>query len=209
MLHRRALIRFGLGLSLVYPLLMISWKAVAPGYRAFFLVSGEAAAAFLPRGWTVRFKPFEDPEDSTYVVIQLKILGKYHRTSDGRLVRDPPQYIGRKVNVRLFGYLSFAMIVSLMLATPRNFREKLRALFYGMLIVHFFTIFRTLLLIVGIWHRSTIGDESLAKFSWDSHFQFFCLHLVRDVEIAHAVPMLVWLLIGIPREQRAKFMESK
>jgi len=108
------------------------------------------------------------------------------------------------------GYIPTIFLLSLILATPIRFRWiKASALFWGMLLLHAYLIFKFSIWII---HQSTTVDTlglSLANNPfWEQVLHYLYLSFSADMPLRYIMPVLIWMLVCIRKEDLAKISRS-
>ncbi|MBI3260393.1 MAG: hypothetical protein HYZ54_13120 [Ignavibacteriae bacterium] len=102
------------------------------------------------------------------------------------------------VNSHLQGYLPTALLLALFIATPINWKRRLKALGIGIFILHLFIAALLWVVIVGYTETNGIGiyrfgDTAKGIITW-----IMQITLVNQIGISFMMPLLLWMgIIGI------------
>ncbi len=188
---------FFLKLIVIYGLLLIPWPGVERGYAVYYRGMANLFYGSLGSVGTARFESFQERSgryDSQMIIKCVSFDGK-------RTTRDVP------FHTRRIGYLPTVQVTALILATSMPWRRKLRALLFGLVLIHAFIILE-----IGLTVMYSLTDVRLPVFDfepWTCHF-FARLYEMTVISptLSFILPILIWLLVCFRREDWQQIVES-
>lgn len=179
---------FGVRLFAIYGLLAVApWPGLRDGYADAFRAVGDGL--FNPygeNGW-VRFDRLDDASTIHDTKTSVGIWGK----TGGNAIT---------YSARTAGYLPVAAIVALVCATPLPWPRRLRALVWGLILVHVFIALRVWLMVL----FAMCGPAGLAMYSPGVGVMKALATVVDIVSISPAasmlVPVFIWLIVCFWRD---------
>lgn len=168
--------------ALLYMLLVAPWPGVQQAYGTLFRLGGDLVFhSFGPDG-SVRFEPRQGnsgPLDTEIVLTQ-----PFSRRA-GHM----------QVESRAFGYLPIVFFVALVIATAGSWSRRVRALAWGMALVHAFIALRVAipLMLLG-------SDGNPHLFTIGAFWRTILLGAENAIAVHSAssfvVPMLIWMVVS-------------
>jgi hypothetical protein len=110
------------------------------------------------------------------------------------------------LDTRSIGWMPTALTMALILATPVSWRQRAWALLWGLLLIHAFILFS---LQVWIWDESpAVSLITLSPF-WQTVLDDLEYTLLTQLGASFSVPILIWILVTIRREDLFNFAAPK
>jgi len=166
--------------------LLVPWPGVARAYSHLFCVGGNLLFGSFGPGGEVRFKPPTAIEPAQRCGITL-------------INRPAGKGADETIDTRFRGYAPTAVLAALVLATPIPWRRRVRALFWGLLLVQGFVAVRVALTLIGLFSN----NDDLAIFHlslfWKGAVNLSLAALVAAPPSVFVVPMLLWVLVAFRR----------
>jgi len=196
----KVILKFSGALFLLWVVLLAPWPGIERGYSAFFRFGGNIALA---RFWfwgdaSVRFC-----DASNIGPCQLPPWAKApppQQEKDTVMVLENRQARGDidflRTSSRLIGYWPTAALLGLILATPAPWNRKLKALAWGLLLVHAFILLRVS---IHLAIDGFTGDKAVAIFHpgpWGVRALGYArLVLNDDPVVSFVVPVFIWVVL--------------
>jgi len=201
----RKLGRFFLTVVAIYALLMVPWPGLKSGYAYLFCRFGDVVFArfwFWPEAG-VRFLNLESLAvgDTAPGADQLQARGVFDTAMELRSQRAPGNYGYLRTSSRYVGYVPTVVLAALVLATAVPWRHRVRRLFWGLLLVHLFVVFRLTLTLTA---NGFAADKSYALFRpspfWRGALTRMESVFSDDPTVSFVVPVLIWFLVSLRRK---------
>lgn len=196
----KQVIKFFCLFLLVYVLLMVPWPGFGAGYSKFYRAAGTFLFGSFGRKGVVCFYPLSDGEYDVKIVF-------YNRDQvapDGKMI--PCGHI--RHNSRLAGYIYAAFVVALILATPIPLRRRVRALFWGLILIHCFIVFKLAIWILYGFNQEPSPLIVLNKF-WQQALLITVNVFVHNLTFGFIVSFIIWILVSFRREDWGGFFIQK
>lgn len=181
----RRLVFFVGRLLLLYLLFAALWPMWGDAYRDAFVAAGQTLFGSFGRDGVVRFDRLEETKG-----FDVRILLWNRRTRAFLMILRDFRYTG-------YGLISLQ--AALVLATPLAWRRRLRALAWGLILIHLFVGLALWLLLLDTFSN---GD-SLAVFHLPGPLKFIvalsATHLSLFPTLPYVVPFMVWGLVTFRR----------
>lgn len=198
MKRHRLVGRFLCWFIVVYGLLVVPWPGFKGAYGRYFQMICQGA--FIGNGER-RILRFEQGHDTRFPIpVEITLANRDQLDANGR---GPVRILG--LDARGLGWTPTALILALTLATPIPGRQRVRALCWGLLLVHAFIVFS-----VGcyIWNQSTeIGLITLPPF-WKTVAGGLEGTFVTQLGASFVVPALIWLAVAFRFQDLKEMMRS-
>lgn len=179
--------------GLLYGLMVLPWPGVRAGYAAFFRAGGNGIYPSLIPGGTVKLHPLREPKGQLDTVMVLRNL----RSSKERRFMTSSQKPG---------YLSTALVVALVLATPLPWRRRLWALLWGLILVTGFVACVTFVIVLYPFRAG-----GLALFGppapWDSVLAVCYTVATSSVVTWFIAPIFLWGLVCFQRSDWSRWVQ--
>ncbi len=196
MVPRKLIAVFFLKLLVVYGLLMAPWPGLQDAYRRFFHITAQTTFGSFGSQGTVEFRPIYD--DDTEGNDLGAILEK----------KGVKGVAAIAMRTRFVGYISTAVIIALVLATPIPWRRRARALLLGLVLVHLFIAVK---LVFWLLDGYTEPGHPLALYApspfWKSVIHETNLELTLAPATSYIVPVFIWIVATFTRKELARLPE--
>jgi hypothetical protein len=169
---------------------MAPWPPLERAYAAVFRAFGNAAFG-LASGGDVRFVPHA--------------LARGARSDTDVFVRAGAdgEVWGIPLSSRFVGWIPTAVLLALWAATPRPSRGRLRALGWGLALVHAYLVVRLALRLAlahALWARRTGGSSDFVRSAgWKSAVEGIVALLHTEPTIYVGLPVLAWAVASFRR----------
>lgn len=202
MLPPRRLSRFFLTVGLVYVVLMAPWPGLKQGYASLFRNAGNIIFA---RFWFwqdggVRFLDLTsmEPGDLAPGTPKMAAVGTFDTVMELRSRRAPGSIGYLRISSRYVGFGPTIVVIALVVATPLSLSRRIRALFWGLVLIHFFIVSRvTLTLTAG----GFAAEKKYALFhpspGWRTVLTEVESVFSDDPTVSFVVPAAVWFLVAL------------
>ena len=186
-MQTRRIVGFFLRFLIVYAALMALWPAVRDIYGSVFRTGGKSLFGGFPASVQVRFEHLPDAEamNDTRIWVRRSGLPKWRRF---------------RVSSRHMGYLSTALLMGLLVATPLPWRRRTRAIIWGLLVVHGFIAIRQGILIVYGLHLNTGVPQMLRDPYWSTSLRIGVEFLAGGPGSSCMAAIVIWMLVSLRRE---------
>lgn len=179
--------RFLLGATLLYAVLIAPWPGLGPGYRAWFRCLGEAVFAHSGGRWYVKFDDIpQGQRRSLDTRITLADRGRADKKGN-----TPARLLD--LDIRGVAWVPTALTVALILATPIPWGRRLRALGAGLVGIHVFIVFALAIYLVDTASDSASGAAliGLAPF-WKVIVSGLDELLITQLGAGFVAPVAIW-----------------
>lgn len=174
---RWSMVRFGFGFGLAFLLLTGPWSAPANTYARVLRSEIHALAPWLPGLGIVQVRQLADPQRPK-ADLEILLSGP-----------EPAAVRGTRLSSRSLGWMPVAMTLALALATPLDWRRRVKAIGMGVCGMNLLTLLSIslLVLIAGqdehtpAWQRVTVSIG--------------CQLLVSNLWVSFVGPILLWLVL--------------
>ena len=203
MLPPKVIIRFFLLVAVIAAVLLTRWPGVQEGYATCFRWGNNV---FFARFWfwsegTVGFLDPNDPSAAARLSPEARaMVPPAVGVRDTVMVlenRRVPGAVGfLRTSSRYLGYVPAAVLIALVSATPVRWTRRLRALLWGLLLVHAFILARVTLPLLKLF-----GDEEkqYALFSLSPFWMKMLAHLDavfhQDPTVSFVLPTFIWFML--------------
>ena len=182
----------------IYGLFTVLWFNWGDIYADLFRAGGNITFSSFGRERAVRFLPYHpinkgNISDTRVIISHRQKLNKGIRI----LSSDAPSI---KISSQLAGYTLTVLVITLILATPIiSWKRKGWALLWGIILVHFFIIFR---MTIGLLFFFSLHQElGIVMFSpfWQDVLNRIYEVLIPNFGIIYTVPIFIWILVTFRR----------
>lgn len=197
MLHPKLIRGFLIRFGVVYGLLIVPWPGIEEAYAYYFRAIGQYALGSFGSKGIVRFEAeterirYTMPFDTKVLVANREIQLTHGKSRAGSF----------HTNSRYGGYLPTALVAALILASPLPRRRRLRALCWGMILVHGFILLKLTIEILCAYNREEWLSLFLLNPLWKTML-FSAQWILGNVESGFFVPVLIWIPATFRREDR-------
>lgn len=172
----------------VYALLMWPWPGVREAHRKAFRACGNVAFQKLPNGGSVAFEAKSSRDHSLDTSMILKKTKPFHAQ------------LPLGITTSYLAYRPAAFLMALVMASPVRWPRRFWALFWGLVFVHLFILFRVGLI---VFNTFVNGEALITIYSLGSAGKF-TLFAARNIfaragAMDYIAPMFVWLLVTFRR----------
>ena len=178
----------------LYLLLMIPWPGVESTYRSIFIRTGSFLYSNLGEYYDVTPAPATQEGKGPDVLIVVPR-------------RDMNQLVELGISSREVGYLSTAVAISLILATPLAWLRRLRVLVLGVGLTLLFVAVRPLPLVL---YTSTADPQILRGTVDPTTFQETLGAIVKffgfGQPLSYIVPIIIWILVAVRPDVLVRLM---
>lgn len=184
---RKRLVRFLVGVALIYGLLIAPWPRWDDAYASYFRGLGTLVFVREASQRSTRFEP--TPRDGHSVLsTQILIANRDQRRPDGNVLARVLQ-----IDPRGIGWIPTALVIALTLSTPLPFPRRLGALAAGLVLVHAFILFSVA---TYIWDESTeVGLLALSAF-WKRVLDGVVNLLISQLGASFVAPAVIWIFVS-------------
>jgi len=188
----------------IFGLLIFPWPGWNDIYGGYFRALGQAAFGSQDEQRIVRFEPHHLQHGSESLNTQLTVQNRALLDSGGNgPTTETP------LDTRSIGWLPTALTLALILATPVPWRQRGWAVVWGMLLVQVFILFSLQIEIWYWWYEPpTISSVHLSPFCL-SILDNLRYTLITQIGASFSVPILIWILVTIRREDLFNFVSSQ
>jgi len=172
---------------------ILLFTGVGDGYSAYFRGLGNFLFGKRWENVVISFVP-KNSQQTTLAEghratnISVRIDNKDYHYADGRPVQGE---LG--VNSHLQGYLPTALFLALILATPLGWKQRMKLMGVGLVLLHVFIAVLLWFVIVGYTEVSGIGIYRFGDVMKGFVSNVVQVALVNQIGISFVVPMLIWL----------------
>ena len=178
--------------TVIFGLLIFPWPGWNEMYGSYFRALGQTVFSRQDEQRVILFQPYHEQHGFSSLDTQMTLGNRALADSTGK---------GRaeliNMDSRSLGWMPTALTMALILATPVPWRQRAWALVWGFLLIHAFILFS---LQVWIWDESpTLSLFTLSPFSQRiiDELQYA---LITQLGASFSVPILIWILVTIRRE---------
>ncbi|MCE0523398.1 MAG: hypothetical protein LV480_10865 [Methylacidiphilales bacterium] len=181
----------------IFGLLVLPWPGWNAAYSGYFRALGQAVFGHQDEQRIVRFVPYHEQHGFSSLDTQMTLGNRALADSTGKGKAESVT-----LDTRSIGWVPTALTMALILATPVPWRQRAWALLWGLLLIHAFILFS---LQTWIWYASP--DLSLLTLSpfTKSIVDGLEYTLLTQLGASFSVPMLIWILVTIRRENLFSF----
>jgi hypothetical protein len=180
--------------ALIYGLLVLPWPGVRAGYAAFFRAGGNLIFRSSIPGGSVRFRPAPRPKGPIDTHVQFADLRSGTTTAVMTSSQKP-------------GYLSTALVLALVLATPLPWRRRLRALFWGLILISAFVACELLIIVLHVFSAARLSLFGPPP-PWDKVLTVAHQVATSGVVTWFIFPVFVWGLVCFRKTDWAKWAQT-
>ena len=189
---------------------MALWPLVCEWYPGFLRTGGEVLFGSLGLKDVVRFEALPEREGMDDTQILLTKADAPKRT----LVRNGTTYHAAvatrmKLSSRHVGYVSTAVLVGLILATPIRWSRRGRAFFWGVLLLHAFIAARLAILVVYGLTLNSSGPPAQLDSLWAGTLHTGMQTLSAGPTVSYILPVIIWILVSLRREDLAMILPAR
>lgn len=189
----RHLVRFLLGLAVVYGLLLVPWPGLRSGYCTWLCGLARTVFSHEHGRLLVRFEP-DPPGPGHPLDTRITVADRARIAADGTV---PARVLG--LDSWGFGWVPTALLVALIVATPVPWRRRAWALAGGLIAIHGF-----LVAVIGVYvlnNADAAGTPSTttAPF-WKAILDGLEETFVTQMGPGFAVAVVIWVLVTFRRE---------
>lgn len=190
MFRGKQIVWFFVRFLIVYGLLMAPWPGLQVAYRKLLTTGGDFVfgSSGFPEG--KRFHAVDDKGEA-----DTKIFVRHRRVSG---------LVSMNINSRQVGYLPTVVLTSLILATPILLWRRVRAFFWGFLLVNGFVVCR--LAIMLLYSANKDLTVSAQPTVWAKTVAAGVLFVGVGQPLSYIVPILIWVLIALRRDDLAMIL---
>jgi len=185
-------LRFFCLFMLVFVLLMAPW----PGLRAFYSKVYRAGGAFLfgssCSNGIVQFCKSNDLEYD----VEIYIFNRDEARKTGKVVHYSTRY-GE--------YMNIAFMSALILATPISCKRRTKALFWGLILINFFFVFKLAVLVIFHFSTEPVFIFVLTPF-WEQVWSIIYRELVVNRTFGFIASVFIWVLVSFRREDWGRIL---
>ncbi len=190
MSKRRPVLGFLIRFLLLYTVLMIPWPGVREGYRSAFMAGARTFVTLITGDDPVEIIPIDEeksPEDTALVI----------QEEHGASARSG-------INSGEVAYFPTVLAITLILSTPAPWRQRVRGLLAGLLLINGFIVMR---LAVMVWYTHSLLVTQVAAIVTPSPPTFWTNTLqnatfaagIQFVGVGHGLAcimaVLIWILV--------------
>jgi len=187
--------------ALIFGLLIFPWPGWNEIYGSYFRALGTAAFSRQNDQRIVQFQAHQLEHGFSTLGTQMTLSNRALLDNNGNGLAEMVD-----LDTRSIGWVPTALTMALILATPVPWRQRGWALLWGLLLIHAFILFS---LQVWIWDESPAvsltNPPSWVKTAWDE----LEYALVTQLGASFSVPILIWILVTIRREDLFNFIVPK
>lgn len=191
-MQTRRIVGFFLRFLIVYAVLMALWPAVSDVYGSLFRFGGKSLFGSLS-SVQVRFEHLPDAEEMKDTRIWVRKPGS-------------PKWKRFRVSSRHMGYLCTALLTGLLVATPLPWRRRIRAILWGVLVVHGFIALRQGITVAYGLHLSIGEPQMLRDPSWSTPLRIGVEFVAGGPAASCIAAILIWVLVSFRREDLAMIL---
>jgi len=195
LIQAKRLLVFSCLFMFVYAAMMTLWLVWGGAYTKFYRAGAAVIFDSIGSKCFVRFQPSEKVEN------EIKI-SFYHR---GRLDKHgrpvPLMKISNDIHYGVYIYIAF--IVALIVATPISLKRRAWAMFWGMILMHTFLVFRLAILILYIFSSGPLFLLVLSPF-WKKVLIVNTQVFTINVAPGYIVAVFIWIFVSLRREDWSK-----
>ena len=185
----------------IFGLLTLPWPGWNEIYSGYFQALGQAAFSRQDDPRIVLFQPHHVKHGFSSLDTRLTLGNRALVDADGKGLAEMTD-----LDTRSLGWLPTALTMALILATPVPWRQRAWALLWGLLLVHAFILFS---LQVWIWNQSpALSLIDLSPFS-KTIVDDLQYTLITQMGASFSVPIVIWILVAIRRENLFNFSLPK
>lgn len=192
MLTHRHIAWFLVRVLVIYALLVAPWWLLADSYAAAYRSSSNAAFGSFGAEGLVRFRPSEDGQRLGDTTIELRRRGC---PKIGKLPLD----------TRLTGYLATIEVLALIAATILPWRRKLKAMLWGVLLIHGFIGLRLSITLLSMfcrdWPGALYSPGPLVGEILNSVHELVCVSPTPSF----VTPVFIWILVTFRQADVSRF----
>jgi len=185
---------------LIYVLLMVPWPGLATAYSGLYRTGAAFLFEPLAHEGAIRFYPLNDVDDD----IRIAFYNQDQESPDGKMT--PVGFIPR--NSRHAGYMYIAFLTALVLASPIPWRRKGWALFWGMILIHGYIVFKLAIWIIYGFNKEPLSLIVLSPF-WQRVLLLTIDVFVRNLTFGFIVCVFIWILVSFRREDWSRIQMQK
>jgi len=190
-LHR-FLIGFLLRFALFYGILIFPWPGWNNLYSQGFRAVGNAVFGSTDGNRVLYFEAHRQTQGLASIDSRIVLGNRDLADSTGK---GPVSLLG--VDARSIGWTPTALTIALILASPVQWRRRIWALLWGLLLIHAFIL---LSVAIYIWNESTnVSLLTLSPF-WKQIADGLQYTLVTQMGVSFSMPILIWILATFRKE---------
>jgi hypothetical protein len=206
MAPRKNVLRFFAALIVAYGLLMIRWPGLVELYGANFAGTAHLLSYRMwgngPMAGTraivrIEYAPRKDDPDHD-VRIAAANAERLRGYDDISLTRTSSRHLG---------YMPTVVLISLIIASPVSWLQRVKALMWGLVFIHIFIGFRLVALLLAIFQ----GDANHCLYSLGpvgaKLLSIFVGILAEALATAYVVPLFIWIAVTFRGEDWKRFID--
>ena len=195
----RQVTRFIVILVVVYVSLMACWPVLGEGYSRLYRAGANFLFGSFGSDGVVEFNESNGGWFDTEV--KLFNLGQADRNG---VVKG----VSIRHSSRRDGYMYVAYMMALIAATPISVRRKLRALLWGLLLMHCLIAVRLTSHLVDTFSKEPLHLFAISPF-WKTKFDVFYQVCVVNVTFGFVAATFIWILVTFRREDWVKIISVR
>ncbi len=196
MLRNKPIAGFLIRFVLVYAVLMAPWPGVKSVYQSAF-----------SSGWSFVFGTITSPE-----TVRLAPLESADRMADTTLFvrhRHVPGIVNMTINCRQTAYLPTAVAMALLLATPIPWPRRVKALCWGLALVHLFIGLRLVVMLLYGAYRDVSPPDYADPGIWVKTVAATVLFVGTGQALSYIGPIFIWLVVALRRDDLTRILQME
>jgi len=179
-------LRFFCLFMLVFVPLMVLWPWLQASYSKIYRVGGTFLFGSSCSNGIVQFCKSNDLEYD----VEIHIFNRDEARKTGKVVRHSTCY-GEYINI--------AFLTALILATPISCKRRAKALFWGLILLNIFFVFRLAVLVIFHFSTEPVSIFVLTPF-WERMWSIIYREFVVNCIFGFIASIFIWILVSFRRD---------
>ena len=194
-MQTRRIVGFFLRFLIVYAVLMALWPVARGVYSRSFRSGGELVAGFFGSRGEIRIRALTDQHSK-------------HDTSI--VVRHRDSQTGTKMEIgsMRLGYRPTALLVGLIAASSIPWMRRVRALLWGLVLLHAFVALRLAIIITWGLSMNEHGWNVVSNHFWNEALHTGIWSVSVGVGMSYIAPVVIWIMVSLRRADLAMFLPA-